>query len=120
MHRILKPGGRLFLTTVNRYALDGFYLHHRARKLLGGNRVSTAAPHCEFTTPREIDAQVRAAGFSEAVHRGVLFAPMRVLYKLSTLLASRVAPALEPVDDAICSWSVMRPFAGHLVTVARR
>ena len=33
-------------------------------------------PHCEFVTPAELDREVRAAGFSTAVHRGVLFGPM--------------------------------------------
>jgi hypothetical protein len=120
MRRVLKPGGVMFLTSVNRYALDGFYLHYRLRRLVRANRLSAAMPHCEFTTPGEIDRDVRAAGFSRAAHRGVLFAPMRVLYKLGTRLASKVAPALEPLDDAVCSGRVMRPFAGHLVTVATR
>ena len=120
MHRVLKPGGRMFLTSVNRYALDGFYLHYRAQRLLRGKRTTAAVPHCEFTTPSQIDRQVREAGFSEASHYGVLFAPMRVLYKLSSRLASRIAPKLEPLDDAICAKRGMTPFAGHLVTVARR
>ena len=55
MYRVLKPGGTLFLTMVNRYALDGFYLNYHARKFLGRKRVSGDAPHCEFTTPAEID-----------------------------------------------------------------
>jgi ubiquinone/menaquinone biosynthesis C-methylase UbiE len=120
MHRVLKPDGMMFLTTVNKYALDGFYLHYGLRRLFHGKRVSAAVPHCEFTTPADIDKEIRAAGFSAAVHRGVLFGPMRMLYKLSTGLASKLVPALEPLDDAICSKPVMRPFAGHLVTVAKR
>ena len=120
MHRVLKPGGALFLTSVNKHALDGFYLHYRMRRLVSGKRASAALPHCEFTTPTDIDKEVREAGFSAAVHQGVLFGPMRLLYKLSTRAASRIAPALEPLDDAICSNPGMRPFAGHLVTVATR
>jgi ubiquinone/menaquinone biosynthesis C-methylase UbiE len=120
MHRVLKPGGIMFLTMVNRYALDGFYLHYHARKLFGGKRPSGEAPHCEFTTPAEIDTEVRAAGFSTATHRGVLLGPMRMLYKLSTRIACRVAPVIEPLDDAICSIRSTRAFAGHLVTVATR
>ena len=120
MHRVLKPGGRLFLTTVNRYALDGFYLHYHARRLMRGKRASIDFPHCEFTTPGEIDDELRAAGFSTAIHHGVLLGPMRMLYKLSTRFASKVAPVLEPLDDAICSISATRRFAGHLVTVATR
>jgi ubiquinone/menaquinone biosynthesis C-methylase UbiE len=120
MYRVLKPGGTLFLTMVNRYALDAFYLNYHARKLLGRKRVSGDAPHCEFTTPAEIDKEVLAAGFSTAVHRGVLLGPMRILYKLSTRIARRIAPVLEPFDDAICSIHLTRAFAGHLVTVATR
>jgi ubiquinone/menaquinone biosynthesis C-methylase UbiE len=120
VYRVLKPGGTLFLTTVNRYALDGFYLHYHAQKLLGRKRASGDIPHCEFTTPAEIDSEVRAAGFSAATHSGVLLGPMRLLYKLSTGVAGRVAPLLEPVDDAICSLGFTRAFAGHLVTVATR
>jgi ubiquinone/menaquinone biosynthesis C-methylase UbiE len=119
MRRILKPGGRMFLTMVNRYALDGFYLAYHARKLVGGG-LSIAAPHCEFVTPAEVDAQVRHAGFSAATHSGVLFGPMRVLYKISTGLARKLAPMLEPIDDAICNIPATTRFAGHLVTIATR
>jgi hypothetical protein len=45
---------------------------------------------------------------------------MRVLYKVSTSLAARIAPFLEPIDDAICDIRATTPFAGHLVTVATR
>jgi len=120
MHRVLAPGGTLFLTSVNKYALDGFYLHYHARRLLKGRQVSTEAPHCEFMTPSAIDREVRAAGFSSAAHYGVLLGPMRTLYKLSTRVASKVAPMLEPIDDAICSAPMTKPFAGHLVTIATR
>lgn len=116
--RVLKPGGRLFLTMVNRYALDGFFFSYKLRKLIHGARVGL--PHCEFVTPGEADEEVRVAGFSSAAHRGVLFGPMRVLYKVSTPLAARIAPFLEPIDDAICGIPATTPFAGHLVTVATR
>jgi ubiquinone/menaquinone biosynthesis C-methylase UbiE len=121
MHRVLAPGGLLFLTSVNRYALDAYYFHYRLRRLFAGGGTSAELPHCEFTTPSTIHREVRSAGFSAAEHYGVLFAPMRILYKLATTrLASRIAAALEPLDDAICSRPGMRPFAGHLVTIATR
>jgi len=68
----------------------------------------------------QIDREIRETGFSEVEHYGVLFAPMRLLYKLNSRLARRIAPKLEPFDDAICSKPAIRPLAGHLVTVARR
>ena len=120
MRRVLKPGGKLFLTSVNKYALDGFYVYHLVRRLLYGSVASAAIPHCEFTTPADLGNELQEAGFSRVAHYGVLFGPMRLLYKVSTSIAARIAPALEPLDDAICSKPTMRAFAGHLVTVATR
>jgi len=120
IRRVLRPDGILFLTMVNKYALDGFYLHHRLQRAFGSDTVSVAVPHCEFVTPREVAREVRTAGFSSSVNRGVLFGPMRILYKVSTPLARGFARWFEPVDDAICAIPATTAFAGHLVTIARR
>ncbi len=118
LRRVLRPGGTMFLTMVNRYALDGFYLHYSLQRMLKPQ--SAERPHCEFVTPVELDREIRTAGFSTAVHRGVLFGPMRILYKISERVTRRIAPMLEPIDDAICAMPWTIPLAGHLVTVATR
>lgn len=118
LRRVLRPGGTMFLTMVNRYALDGFFLHYSLKRILKPR--STERPHCEFVTPVELDREIRAAGFSATVHRGVLLGPMRILYKISTRVARKVAPMLEPIDDAICAMPWATPLAGHLVTIATR
>ena len=120
MHRVLRPGGILFLTMVNKYALDGFYIHYHIQRLFEGGKVSVAAPHCEFVTPREVRNEIRDAGFSLSHNRGVLFGPIRILYKVSVPLARRLAQWLEPIDDAICAIPATSAIAGHLVTIARR
>jgi ubiquinone/menaquinone biosynthesis C-methylase UbiE len=118
MRRVLRPGGTMFLTMVNRYALDGFFLHYSLLQMLKPRSIKR--PHCEFVTPHELDCEIRAAGFPIAEYHGVLFGPMRILYKISTGMARRIAPMAEPIDDAICAnpWSTR--FAGHLVAVAKR
>lgn len=108
----------MFLTMVNRYALDGFFLYYSLQRLLKPR--STERPHCEFVTPAELDREIRTAGFSTAVHRGVLLGPMRMLYRISTRVARRIVPMLEPIDDAICAMPWTTPLAGHLVTIATR
>ena len=118
LRRVLRPGGTMFLTMVNRYALDGFFLHYSLQRLLRPQSIER--PHCEFVTPGQLEREIRGAGFSTAVYRGVLFGPMRTLYKISTRLARRLAPILEPIDDAICSVPWTTPLAGHLVTIATR
>src|SRR5262245_113728 len=117
-HRVLRPGGTMFLTMVNRYALDGFFIHYSVQRMFKPRGVER--PHCEFVIPAELDLEIRAAGFSAVAHRGVLFGPMRALYKLSTRFAQKVAPILEPIDDAICTMPWTTPFAGHLVSIAKR
>ena len=118
LRRVLRPGGTMFLTMVNRYALDGFYLHYLLQRML--KSPSVGRPHCEFVTPAELDCEIRNAGFSNAVHHGVLLGPMRILYKISERVARKIAPMLEPIDDAICAMPWTTPLAGHLVTVATR
>ena len=118
IRRVLRPGGTMFLTMVNRYALDGFFLHYSVQRMFKPR--SSERPHCEFVTPVELDGEIRAAGFSAGMYRGVLFGPMRTLYKVSTGVARRIAPILEPIDDAICTMSWTTPFAGHLVSIAKR
>jgi ubiquinone/menaquinone biosynthesis C-methylase UbiE len=118
IHRVLRPGGTMFLTMVNRYALDGFFLHYSVQRMFKPRGVER--PHCEFVTPAELDGEICAAGFSAAKYRGILFGPMRTLYKVSTRVAQRVAPILEPIDDAICAMPWTTPLAGHLVTIATR
>ena len=120
MMRVLRPGGRLFVTMVNRWALDGFYVHQRLRQRMKGRDFDRTNPHCEFTTPAELEADLRAAGASEVHTLGRLFAPMRLVYKLSEPLARKVARVVEPYDDAVCSLPFTTQFAGHLVGVAVR
>ena len=118
LRRILRPGGTMFLTMVNRYALDGFYLHYSLRRMMKAS--ATERPHCEFVTPVELDREIRNVGFSAVEQRGVLLGPMRILYKISERVARMVAPTLEPIDDAICAMPWTTPFAGHLVAIATR
>jgi SAM-dependent methyltransferase len=120
MRRVLKPGGRLFLTMVNRYALDGFWLHYKLARLARLGRVTTNSPHCEFVTPGEMKHELSAVGFARVENRGVLFAPLRLLYKLGNRLGGFVARRVEPLDDAFCRKPGTVGFAGHLIVVGTK
>jgi ubiquinone/menaquinone biosynthesis C-methylase UbiE len=120
MMRVLRPGGRLFVTMVNRWALDGFYLHQRLRQRIKGRAFDRTNPHCEFTTPAELQADLRMAGADDVQTFGRLFAPMRIAYKIAEPVARKVARLIEPYDDALCSLPITTPFAGHLVGVGVR
>lgn len=118
--RVLKPGGILFVTMVNRWALDGFYLLQRARQIALRSRLTREHPHCEFFTPAEVTSELANAGFESIRTEGRLFAPMRMVYKVNKTLAGKVAQFVEPYDDLLHGLSFTKPFAGHLVAVASR
>jgi ubiquinone/menaquinone biosynthesis C-methylase UbiE len=120
VRRVLRPGGVLFLTSVNRHALDCFRSFYQLKRFLIGGRASVKAPHCEFVTPAEISKELMDAGFSSNTNHGRMLGPMRIFYRVLPPIARASAPFLEPFDDAICASSWTTPYAGHLVSVATR
>lgn len=117
--RVLKPGGRFFLTMVNRFALDGFYVLQRARQVLRGGSADSEHPHCEFFTPRELDRELGEAGAEEVRVFGRMLAPLRMTYKVP-LLGRRVAASLDVLDDLVHQADIATPFAAHLIAVGQR
>ena len=115
--RVLKPGGRLLATFVNRFALDGFYLLQRARQLLKRSAYDETNPYCLFFTPGSARRELEKAGFANARSEGRLLGPIRIAYKLSPALGRVVAAATESVDDRIHKSPLATPFAGHLVLI---
>lgn len=119
--RVLKPGGLLFVTLVNRFALDGFYLLQRLRQRSRGVDFDRKNPHCEFYTPAEAEAELRAAGAVEVRTVGRLLAPLRFAYKANERLGGRLAARLERLDDGLHErFPAVRGFAGHLIAIARK
>lgn len=117
--RVLRPGGTLLVTLVNRWALDGFYLRQRSRQLFKRRAFDETNPFCEFFTPGKARRLLREAGFAEARTEGRLLAPLRLAYKLSPRLGGRLAAALERFDDRLHRQSWTRPFAGHLIAIGK-
>jgi SAM-dependent methyltransferase len=119
-HRVLRPGGTLLVTLVNRWALDGFYLRQRSRQLLKRRAFDEVNPFCEFFSPGQAERELRAAGFAVARTEGRLFAPLRIAYKLVPSLGRRLAASLERLDDRLHTRRWTRPFAGHLIAIGKK
>lgn len=117
--RVLKPGGTVFVTLVNRWALDAFYLHQRIRQKRKGMECDEVNPHCVFFSPSEAEQALRKAGFVGARTEGRMFAPLRIAYKASEGLGRRLASLLDRMDDRMHRWKWTRRFAGHLVAIGR-
>jgi SAM-dependent methyltransferase len=117
--RVLKPGGRLFVTLVNRWALDGFYVLQRARSLVKRKEFDERNPYCLFHTPASARRDLKCAGFDEVRVEGRLLAPLRIAYKLNEGFGAWLARKLEPLDDRVHRYAWTRTFAGHLIAIGR-
>ena len=115
--RVLKPGGTLLVTLVNRLALDGFYLFQRGRQMLSRDKYNEIHPYCLFFTPAEARRDLRKAGFVNVRTEGRLLAPLRIAYKISDSFGGSLASALESVDDRLHRMKWTHPFAGHLIAI---
>lgn len=117
--RVLKPGGQLFVTLVNRWALDGFYVLQRARSLVRGKQFDAVNPYCLFHTPASAKRDLKQAGFDEVRTEGRLLAPLRIAYKLNERFGGWLAGTTEKIDDSLNSHGWAKPFAGHLIAIGR-
>jgi SAM-dependent methyltransferase len=117
--RVLKPGGRLFVTLVNRWAFDGFYLLQKLRSMAKRTRFDAVNPYCLFHTPSSATRDLTAAGFIDVRTEGRLFAPIRIAYKANERVGSWLAMKLEQADDGLHRRPWTKPFAGHLIAIGR-
>ncbi len=120
MLRVLKPGGQLFFTMVNRFALNGFYVFDIFRKSLFHLLPHKEAAHCEFVTPKRVQRDLNKLGVKEITFQGPMFAPFIFTYRINPKLGARVARSLESFSDSLCQKKWMVPLSGCLVVIAKR
>lgn len=113
--RVLRPSGSIFVTLVNRWSLDGFYIRQRLRQRKKRMAFDIENPHCQFFTPGEARRALEQAGFTDVSIQGRLFAPFRPLWKLHPALARKLASRFETLDDNLHRWRWTRAFSGHLI-----
>jgi SAM-dependent methyltransferase len=118
MLRVLRPGGVLACSLVNRYALDGFYLFHHIKRLVAKAGLIGQPAHCEFTTPGATVRELTGAGWEKVDVHGRMFAPLRIAYKVHPKLGRALAAVVERGERWLADrpWHV--PLAGHLLVVA--
>lgn len=117
--RVLKPGGLLFVTLVNRFALDGFYVLQRVRQAFKRRQFDEVNPYCLFHSPGSAVRDLKAAGFGEVRTEGRLLAPLRIAYKLNEGFGGWLARKVERLDDKLNRSRLAKPFAGHLIAIGR-
>ena len=118
--RVLRPSGIYFGTYVNKWALDGFRQLTQLRRLTSRLTRAPVRYHVEFETPSSLAAKLKQAGFSDVSVHGAMLAPLRILHKLSPWLAATVSRYTMPHEEWLSDSRSNRPFAAHLIAIARR
>ncbi len=120
--RVLKPGGWIFITHVNRYALDGYWIYWHIKQWLANHYPHIPSPPpCLFTTPQEEIAWLHQAGFTYCQAVGRLWAPIRILYWLAQPIGqwcARHLTRLAPHQRYTHHHSAA--LAGHLILYAQK
>jgi len=118
--RALKPGGLFFATYVNKSAMDGYRQFVAMQKLRDTVLKSVPRYHVEFETVSSLKSKLAAAGFEHIEIKGAMFAPLRLMHKVSARLATSVSKWTLPHEAWLSDSAVSRLFAGHLIAIARR
>ncbi len=118
--RVLRPGGIYFGTYVNKWALDGFRQLSQLRRLASRLTGTPVRYHVEFETPSSLAKKLTKAGFSDVSVHGAMMAPLRILHKLSPPIATIMSRHTMPHEEWLSDSRFLRPFAGHLIAIARR
>jgi len=120
MYRVLKPGGRILVTHVNKYATDGYYFFYHLKQLI--LKMTGQPLHaCYFTTPSKENKLAKAAGFSDIKVTGRMFATIRIAYKFGKAIGRMYARILEIINrNQEFNYGFSRITAGHLILSAQK
>ena len=118
--RVLKPGGFMIVTLVNRYALDAFQVSYGCKLMLEKVFGKEIINYCDSVTPAGIKRYFKINFGQEALTSSALFAPLRIAYKLSPKFGEWSARRLERFDERINEKPWHQKFAGHLIVVVEK
>jgi ubiquinone/menaquinone biosynthesis C-methylase UbiE len=118
MRRVLKPGGRILVTHVNRLATDGYFFFYHLKQFIL-KLINKQLHACYFTSPFHELKLVKDAGFINEEAVGRMFASIRIAYKFGKVIGRGYARLLEYVNKKQrFNSGFSRVVAGHLVVKA--
>lgn len=118
--RVLKPGGFMIVTLVNRYALDAFQFSYQSKFLMEALFGKQIINYCDSVSPRGMGRYFRKHFNLTVKTDSAMFAPLRIVYKLSPKAGEWCARKLERFDDWINDHAWHQKFAGHLVMIVEK
>lgn len=118
--RVLKPGGFMIVTLVNRYALDAFQFSYQGKLLMEKLFGKQIINYCDSVTPDGMQHYFKTNFEHDIITASAMFAPLRIVYKLSPRLGEWLARKIESFDEKLNEKKWHEKFAGHLIMVVEK
>lgn len=119
-HRVLKPNGRFFVTQVNLFSTDLYFIFHNLKSIFCKITHKTHH-HCNFTTSALQKKQIKDAGFAEVKTVGRFMGSIRIFYKLGTKIGNLYTALVEKFSkDQRFKISFRKNLTGHLIVIAKK
>lgn len=118
--RLLKPGGKFFVTHVNKYASDFYYFFYYLKKPV--YKLKNKVYHyCYFTTPKAEEKILKNMGFSGVETLGIMSASLRIAYKLGQFYSKIHLGIIHKLfKKERFTTDPLKSMAGHLVVIATK
>lgn len=118
--RVLKPNGKFFVTQVNLFSSDLYFIFHNLKSIYC-KITNKTHHHCNFTTSAYQERQIKNLGFVEVQTVGRFVGSIRILYKFGIRIGNLYATLIEKVSkNQRFKKRLPKNLAGHLIVIAKK
>lgn len=120
MYRTLKPQGEFFITQVNLYATDLYYVFYSIKEFYS-KLFKKIHHYCNFTSSQEEISIAKKAGFSEVRTIGVFHGSIRFMYKFGKGIGNAYSSIMAKLcPNQRTDHATKANFKSHLIVVGKK
>jgi ubiquinone/menaquinone biosynthesis C-methylase UbiE len=118
--RVLKPGGKFFVTQVNLFSTDLYFIFHNLKSVIC-KITHKSHHHCNFTTSGQQKKQIKKAGFSQVQTVGRFLGSSRIFYKFGRKPGNIYQSLIKNFSkNQRVKNSFRKNLTGHLIVIATK
>ena len=119
-HRVLKTDGHFFITQVNLFCTDFYFIFHNLKSLIC-KITNVTHHHCNFTTSGIQMKEVKKAGFRQVKTIGRFIGSIRIFYKFGKKAGDLYTSLIEKIfQNQRFPKSFRKKLTGHLIVIAKK
>ena len=119
-YRVLKTGGKFFVTQVNLFSTDLYFVFHNLKSIFS-KITHKVHHHCNFTTSGRQKKQIKNVGFHDVETVGRFLGSNRIFYKFGIKAGNLYASLIKNVSkNQRFKKSFLKNLTGHLIVIAKK